>query len=51
VIEPSAGVGVAVLQRKGEKLKALGIKPGAKVAVILCGGNIDLQKPLPWMKS
>jgi threonine dehydratase len=48
VIEPSAGVGVAVLQRKGAALRALGVEPGTKVAVILCGGNIDLRKPLPW---
>lgn len=49
VIEPSAGVGVAVVQRRGAELRKLGLKDGAKVAVILCGGNIDMTKPMPWL--
>jgi threonine dehydratase len=39
VIEPSAAVGVAVVL--SEKFKA--IKDIKKVAVVLCGGNVDLD--------
>ncbi|MDG2451036.1 MAG: pyridoxal-phosphate dependent enzyme, partial [Saprospiraceae bacterium] len=41
VIEPSAGVGVAVALREKE-LVAQG-----KTGVIICGGNVDLEN-LPW---
>lgn len=42
VIEPSAGVGVAAA--RSERFRRLGFK---HVGVILCGGNIDIEK-LPW---
>ncbi len=44
VIEPSAAVGVAVALRSG----ALG-EDERRVAVVLCGGNVDLDA-LPWQK-
>ena len=43
VIEPSAAVGVAALLDSKLNLS------GKKVGVILCGGNVDLDK-LPWIK-
>eukprot|EP00658_Telonema_sp_P-2_P070846 TRINITY_DN60231_c0_g2_i1.p1 TRINITY_DN60231_c0_g2~~TRINITY_DN60231_c0_g2_i1.p1 ORF type:complete len:269 (-),score=69.05 TRINITY_DN60231_c0_g2_i1:410-1216(-) len=44
VIEPSAGVGVAVVLSKD----FLGRVPkGSRVGVVLCGGNVDLDQ-LPW---
>jgi len=47
MIEPSAAVGVAaVLSEKFKSLPAHEIK---NVAVILCGGNVDLDN-LPWEK-
>lgn len=42
VIEPSAGVGVAAA--KSDRFRQLGFR---HVGVILCGGNIDIEK-LPW---
>lgn len=42
VIEPSAGVPAAVALRAAEL-----VPPGARVAVVLCGGNVDLDA-LPW---
>jgi threonine dehydratase len=42
VIEPSAGVPAAVALRAAEL-----VPPGASVAVVLCGGNVDLEA-LPW---
>jgi len=46
VIEPSAGVGIAVIL--SEEFRALpGIK---KVGVVLCGGNVALDK-LPWKQN
>lgn len=40
VIEPSAAVGVAVAL--SEEFK--GIPDAKRVAIVLCGGNIDLDK-------
>lgn len=46
VIEPSAAVGVAVaLSDEFKSLNGLN-----KVGVVLCGGNVDLDK-LPWIKT
>jgi threonine dehydratase len=42
LIEPSAGVGVAAVQT--EQFRNLGLK---RVAVILCGGNVDIDAFLP----
>lgn len=48
VIEPSAAVGVAaVLSKKFSDKKTEDL---SKVAVILCGGNVNLDN-LPWSKS
>ena len=48
LIEPSAAVGVAaVLTKKFQALPAQDVK---NVAVILCGGNVDLDN-LPWKNS
>ena len=47
VIEPSAAVGVAALMSDNFKMKYL--KHVSKIGVILCGGNVDVEK-LPWMK-
>ena len=41
VIEPSAAVGLAVVMSHPERFR------GKRVAVILTGGNVDLDK-LPW---
>ena len=49
VIEPSAGVGVAVAISKEFQEKTAG-KNIDRVAVILCGGNQDLDA-LPWIKK
>ena len=47
LIEPSAAVGVAaVLTEKFQEIPAQDLK---NVAVILCGGNVDLDN-LPWKK-
>lgn len=47
VIEPSAAVGVAaVLARRSTSLRAL----AGPVGIILCGGNVDLDR-LPWIAS
>ncbi|TPX33632.1 hypothetical protein SmJEL517_g03511 [Synchytrium microbalum] len=45
VIEPSAAVGVAVVLYRPE-FRRLGVK---NVGVVLCGGNLDLDLPLPWV--
>ncbi|KAI9351126.1 serine racemase [Zopfochytrium polystomum] len=45
VIEPSAAVGVAVVLYNKEFKKLSGIK---NVGIVICGGNLDLDKPLPW---
>ncbi|KNC83609.1 hypothetical protein SARC_04144 [Sphaeroforma arctica JP610] len=52
VIEPSAGVGVAAVLKQNDAIRVkLGLERDAKVAVILCGSNIDMMnKPLPWLK-
>jgi threonine dehydratase len=42
VIEPSSAVGVAALLDPASNLK------GKQVGVILCGGNLDLER-LPWI--
>lgn len=44
VIEPSAGVPAAVALRAAEL-----VPRGAEVAVVLCGGNVDLDA-LPWTR-
>jgi len=47
LIEPSAAVGVAaVLTERFQEIPAQDLK---NVAVILCGGNVDLDN-LPWKK-
>jgi threonine dehydratase len=47
VVEPSAGVGPAVLlSREFAELEGINT-----VAVILCGGNVDLSGPLPWARE
>ena len=46
VIEPSAAVGVAAILGETFKTKYPTLK---KIAVVLCGGNVDLDK-LPWYK-
>jgi threonine dehydratase len=46
VIEPSAGVGVAVA--RSERFRNLGLK---RVAIILCGGNVDVSAFLPNRES
>ncbi|KAI8842992.1 tryptophan synthase beta subunit-like PLP-dependent enzyme [Chytridium lagenaria] len=48
VIEPSAAVGVAAVLYSERFKKLEGIK---NVGVVLCGGNLDLDLPLPWQKS
>ncbi|KAI9345287.1 pyridoxal-5'-phosphate-dependent enzyme, beta subunit, partial [Obelidium mucronatum] len=45
VIEPSAAVSVAAVLFNKDFLKLQGIK---NVGVVLSGGNLDLNKPLPW---
>jgi threonine dehydratase/serine racemase len=47
VIEPSAGVSVAVALGRGQSRLAPSLR---KVGVILCGGNVDLDA-LPWLKK
>ncbi|KAJ3107460.1 hypothetical protein HDU97_004056 [Phlyctochytrium planicorne] len=47
VIEPSAAVGVAVALYSPEFRKLGGFK---NVGIVLCGGNIDLERTLPWQK-
>eukprot|EP00050_Salpingoeca_kvevrii_P017486 m.65636 g.65636 ORF g.65636 m.65636 type:complete len:51 (-) comp7580_c0_seq3:132-284(-) len=47
VIEPSAGVPTAVAI--GESFKAVCPPEVKRVGVVLCGGNIDLDR-LPWLK-
>jgi threonine dehydratase len=44
VIEPSAGVSVAVATGRGQTQLAPSLK---RIGVILCGGNVDLDA-LPW---
>lgn len=44
VIEPSAAVGIAACKTK--KFKQMGFKD---IAVVVCGGNVDLDQ-LPWIK-
>lgn len=41
-VEPSAGTGIAAIH--SDEFKSLGLK---RVAVVLCGGNVDLDT-LPW---
>ena len=48
VIEPSAAVGVAVAISSA--FRAI-VGPGARVGVVLCGGNIDLDVPLPFARQ
>ena len=48
LIEPSAAVGVAAVL--SEKFKALPLQGLTNVAVVLCGGNADLDN-LPWKKE
>ncbi len=45
VIEPSAAVSIAVMLNMKEKLK------GKKVGVIICGGNVDLERALLLMTA
>ena len=45
VIEPSAAIGVAVALDP----RFAALDPGPRVGIILCGGNVDLDRPLPWM--
>ncbi|KAJ3214982.1 hypothetical protein HDU67_000999 [Dinochytrium kinnereticum] len=47
VIEPSAAVGVAAVLFSEEFRKLQGIK---NIGIVLCGGNIDMDLPLPWQK-
>jgi threonine dehydratase len=47
VIEPSAAVGVAAVL--SEKFRSEKTKDIEKVAIILCGGNVNLDN-LPWNK-
>jgi len=47
VIEPSAGVSVAVALGQGQTPLPREV---TRVGVILCGGNVDLDR-LPWMES
>ena len=48
VIEPGAACSVAaVLTQQFHELAGPDVK---KVGVVLCGGNVDLDK-LPWMKT
>ncbi|KAI8619544.1 tryptophan synthase beta subunit-like PLP-dependent enzyme [Chytriomyces sp. MP71] len=46
VIEPSAAVGVAVALFNKEFKKLKGVE---NVGIVLCGGNLDLDKELPWV--
>ncbi|KAJ3020591.1 UNVERIFIED_CONTAM: hypothetical protein HDU68_010100 [Siphonaria sp. JEL0065] len=48
VIEPSAAVSVAAVLFNKEFRKLKGIK---NVGVVFSGGNLDLDKPLPWVKQ
>ena len=41
VVEPSAGAGLAAAL-------AMPTRPGEKVGVVLCGGNIDLSRRAPF---
>ena len=47
LIEPSAAVGVAAVLT--ERFKKLPTDSVQNVGIILCGGNVDLDK-LPWSK-
>ena len=48
VIEPSAGTGMAavLLNKRFQEI----VPPGSNVAVILCGGNIDLNRMSEYME-
>ncbi|KAI8836772.1 pyridoxal-5'-phosphate-dependent enzyme, beta subunit [Chytriomyces cf. hyalinus JEL632] len=48
VIEPSAAVGVAVALYNNDFKALQGI---TNVGIVLSGGNLDLDKPLPWVKA
>jgi threonine dehydratase len=50
VIEPSAGVGVAVLRSDAMKRRAQADNARGPTVVVLCGGNANLQA-LPWMNA
>eukprot|EP01138_Halocafeteria_seosinensis_P000294 gb/GECG01000302.1/.p1 GENE.gb/GECG01000302.1/~~gb/GECG01000302.1/.p1 ORF type:complete len:337 (+),score=35.73 gb/GECG01000302.1/:1-1011(+) len=45
-IEPSSGTGVAAVL--SNRIKEMSLR---KVAVVLCGGNVDIDRPLPWMNT
>jgi len=49
VIEPSAAVPVAALLYKGDEVKKKYPQVN-NIGVVLCGGNVDLEK-LPWNKK
>ena len=49
VIEPSAAVPVAALLYKGDEVKRKYPQVN-NIGVVLCGGNVDLEK-LPWNKK
>lgn len=49
VIETSAAVGVAVTLYSDEFKQECIDKNVKTVGIILCGGNVDLDKPLPWL--
>mmetsp|Transcript_41206 Transcript_41206/g.117777 ORF Transcript_41206/g.117777 Transcript_41206/m.117777 type:complete len:161 (+) Transcript_41206:2324-2806(+) len=46
VVEPAAATGVAALLA-GQLPKERKLRVG----VVLCGGNVDLRRPLPWQKA
>ena len=46
VIEPSAGVSVAVALGRGQSRLSASLR---RIGVVLCGGNVDLDA-LPWLK-
>ena len=49
VVEPSAAVAVAAVLYKGDEVKKK--YPHVKnIGVVLCGGNVDMEK-LPWNKK
>ena len=43
-------MGVAVLKYHTEEIRKLGVPAGAKMVTVLCGGNVDMDKPMCWMK-
>ena len=46
IVEPSSATAFAAVRSKA--FQALGIK--GPIGIIISGGNIDLSKPLPWVK-